>query len=211
MPGPGACTPTGISDTASGKVTRLPFSSSVQAWGFVVEAPKSVFISFYCVYPYGRQFSPHAARLVFAEGSSPTTSLQEITLHPLVQRAGPWPHAPATACALHLPTSTGQSSSGAPKKQRATLVVPAAGCHPCCLPATHRRCPLQLEPGLLSIDNASCYHLGGCCNVYKQRNCLCSGKNGRCEVPWPRCRQTLTLLECHGVISLKVILNFSGF
>lgn len=129
------------------------------AWGFVVEAAKGVFVSFYCVPPLGGQFSPHAARLAFAEGSSPTTSLQETTHQP-VQRAGPLPHAPATKCALHLPTSTGQSSSAAPKKQKATVVVPAAGRHPHCLPAAHRHCPLQLEPDLPSIRDALCYCLG---------------------------------------------------
>lgn len=56
----------------SGKVSHLPFRS-----GFVVGAAKSVCL-FLLRFPQGRQFSPHTATLAFAEGSSPTTSLQDV-------------------------------------------------------------------------------------------------------------------------------------
>lgn len=93
------------------KVSCLSFTA-----GLVVRAVKSVCF-FLLHFPLGRQFSPHSATLAFAEGSSPTTSLQEALCETTFQRVPHHmpqpPNAPCISpcpwgCHLWQPTSRGQ-------------------------------------------------------------------------------------------------------
>jgi len=186
----------------------LALSSWMGAWGFVGEAAKVCLLSSIAFPPWEGSFTPMQPDLSLQRDPGPQLPCRKLRSNRCNGLGhGRMPHH------LYLPTSTGQSSSASPNKQRAMamLVVPAAGCHPRCLPTAYRQCPLQPEPDLLSIRNALCCCLGWSFYIHKQPNYICSGKNGKCGLPWPGCQQTLMLLECPGATALEVILNFSGF
>lgn len=115
----------------SGKVSCSPFTA-----GLVVRAVRSVCF-FLLRFPLGRQFPPQSAALVFAEGSSATTSLQEVLWETTLQRVSC--HVPShQMCPASSPRVHGAVFCCSPQSRgkcwwplSAVLAVPNAASFPC--------------------------------------------------------------------------------
>lgn len=99
----------------SGNVSCLPLTV-----GLVVRAVKCLCF-FLLHFPLVRQFSPNSAPLPFAEGSSPTTSLQETLWETTLQRVPC--HVPSHQTCPASPCPWGCLCCS-PQEQRAVLVAP---------------------------------------------------------------------------------------
>lgn len=100
--------------------------------GLVVRAVKSLCF-FLLHFPLGRQFSPNSAPLPFAEGSSPTTSLQEALWETTLQRVPCHvPQPPNMPCILPCPWGCHLLQ---PPRVEGNAGGTSVGCHPCCLPS----------------------------------------------------------------------------
>lgn len=111
----------------------LPFTV-----GLVGRAVKSLCF-FLLHFPLGRQFSPNSATLPFAEGSSPTTSLQEGLWETTLQRVPCHvPQPPNVPCISPCPWGCHLLQ---PPGAEGNAGGPSVGCHPCCLPSARGHSP----------------------------------------------------------------------